>query len=304
MHENKYVIITKEEYDSLCSALLSQGLDKGLFVEYESIYSYLKEMLDLNKNKTVDDSISSQIKLTYLFALRWGMLSLAVGKKTNLCLYSFQALFAGISNTTLAIIKLAQDGLDYQASCLIRNLYELCFTMLAIIVDPIKREMFVKGSIEELSFETWKKYFTFKKLDNTIHNYEKRISMAFDNDEFLKNWRRKHYQNFSSYVHNDFLSLFCYGYSLPSDDEDIMNINLFGTYSTRIDIISANTNALLWYTDIVFSKLLTDKEIDLKKDFFVCEGEDKNLWNTSSFVGILSTQYYMFLRNQEEEVEQ
>jgi hypothetical protein len=73
-----------------------------------------------------------------------------------------------------------------------------------------------------------------------------------------------------------------------------------GVISSRVDSITGNINALLWYTELVFIRLLTDKTVDLKKEE-LCKAKDgQDFWNLASFVGILSKKYYIQVRENEE----
>ena len=294
-------MITFEEYSRICEDIKRDGFNTSFIVDYDCIKEKWEEMIDINENKMqYADFNSKNLILSYLFALRWGITSLAVADKDNdRYMMAFQGLFSTISNTIISIIKLAIDGLDYQAFILIRNLYELCFTLLAIIIDPIKRKVLVDGSIAEDEYNTWKKNFTFKHLDATIRTYENRIS-DIESDSFLNTWRKNSYSKFSSYAHNDFVSFFLYGFALPVDDTDKLELNLWGVISSRVDSITGNINALLWYTELVFIRLLTDKTVDLKKEE-LCKAKDgQDFWNLASFVGILSKKYYIQVRENEE----
>jgi hypothetical protein len=224
-------MITFEEYSRICEDIKRDGFKTSFIVDYDCIKEKWEEMIDINENKMqYADFNSKNLILSYLFALRWGITSLAVADKDNdRYMMAFQGLFSTISNTIISIIKLAIDGLDYQAFILIRNLYELCFTLLAIIIDPIKRKVLVDGSIAEDEYNTWKKNFTFKHLDATIRTYENRIS-DIESDSFLNTWRKNSYSKFSSYAHNDFVSFFLYGFALPVDDTDKLELNLWGSF--------------------------------------------------------------------------
>lgn len=294
-------MITKERYSQLCNILLDEGFDKSYIIDLKDIEEKWKEMLDINMNKSRTANLDlDNLNISFLFSLRWGISAIVTNYNNSEFTHvkmAFHGLFLSISNTILAVIKLAIDGLDYQASVLIRNLYELCFTMLSVIIDPVKRKALVDGSISGNERDTWSKHFRFRKLNETIRNYEKKISLELDS--LLYTRRQEFYGAFSSYAHNDFLSFFLYGHALPKRDDDIVRMNLWGNYSSRLDSITGNMNSLLWYTEMVFSRLLVDKEIDLKKEFFCTEKSDKDLWNLASFIGILAKHYYFQIGKEE-----
>lgn len=288
-------MFSKETYDELCSAIIKKGVPSDFIEDYESIVGNLNEMLNINRKEVLDDNALSELDLSYLFSLRWGVATLAVssGFEGNFTLEAFRGLFLSIANTIFAIIKLAQDGFDYQATILIRNLYELCFTMLAIIIEPIKREAFVEGSRDEKAYETWRKHFTFNNLDKTIREYEEKIKNSIELDEFLIVWRKNNYKSFSNYVHNDFTSLYLYGHKLSNDEN--LQMNLWGEQATRIDIILGNMNSVLWYTELLFRKLMVDKAIDINNEYFVVNEEGHDFWNFASFTGFLAEECFFKL---------
>lgn len=101
--------------------------------------------------------------------------------------------------------------------------------MLAIIIDPLKRKALFEGSIAGNEYDNWRKFFAFKHLDKTIHNYENKVA-DIEKDSFMNLWRRDYYSNFSSYVHNDFLSFLCYGVALPQENNQELKLNMWGHY--------------------------------------------------------------------------
>ena len=70
----------------------------------------------------------------------------------------FRSFFMQISNTIIAIIRLAEQGFDYQAISLIRNTVEL-FMMLIVISDSTKVREKVKNTKNANSADAlWKQY--------------------------------------------------------------------------------------------------------------------------------------------------
>ena len=89
------------------------------------------------------------ICVAHMLALHYAVLALGVDcdDSTERCLYS--GLFLTISNTIVAIIKLAEDGLDYQAMSLVRNLFELYMTLIIVTDSPEKRTAFISAHESE-----------------------------------------------------------------------------------------------------------------------------------------------------------
>jgi hypothetical protein len=282
-------MIFKEKYTEFCKEMLESGFDKSNIVDYEKLKEYWDEMFYFNNNKFQKPNIESEeLQLSYLFSLRWGSTSLCTSNKILLPL-SFSILFSSISNTIFSIIKLAIDGFDSQANILIRNLHELCFTMLSIIIDPIKRNAFIDCS-KDNEYKKWNTYFRFKELNKTINDY---LNKNNRNDLFLNTWMKNYYSNFSSYVHNDFFSIFLNNYAFTKNKNDFCNLNLWGSYASRTDIITSNINSILWFTESMFERLLTDKCINFYNNKELLIINNKEIWNLSMFVGLFTKKYYM-----------
>lgn len=297
-------MITLEIYSEICEKMLKDGFPSSHIIDYKVIEEKWGEMVNLNKEKLRFNNINSDnLVLSNLFALRWGITSLAISNSDNdQYAMLFGGLFATIANTIFAVNKLAIDGFDYQASSLIRSLYEQCFMLLSIIIEPEKRNALIDSAANDDEYNTWRKHFSFKHLDRTIQCYENKIS-EIEPTSFLNTWRKRNYSTFSSYVHNDYASFLLYGLALPDNDQEELQLNLWGSYSTRTDIITGNANALLWYTELLFMKLLTDKDIDIKPEILYKADGDKRLWNLASFLGLFAKEYYMQIREVDESIE-
>lgn len=292
-------MISEKIYNLLCDRIKNKykNIIEDYVVDYEVLKSYIAEMLKSTPEKLKIENDFSYVDLAYLFSLRWGLTALAIGNtEADFSIQVFFELFQGISNTALSIIKLAQDGFDYQASVLIRSLYEMCFTLLAIVIDPIKRDAF-RNCSEEKEYIIWKEYFRFPLLQKTVCEYIESLSGENSEEDFLREWIKGAYKKFSSYVHNDFLTLFAYNKSLSTDDSLIPN--LWGFESTRIEIICGNISALLWFTELTFDKLQSDRLIDVNKEFFNIQTDNYEYWNVASFIGFLSAEYYLMIPSNE-----
>lgn len=295
-------MISKERYDYLCEHLLTCGVPEKELFSIDIIEKYLQEMFDINKNKSeFFECESESLTISYLFALRWGILSLGIPEeKMNPTTMAVRSFFVAISNTTFAIIKLALDGMDYQASILTRSLYELCMTMLAIIIEPDKRTALIKGAEPKDSYNIWNQHFRFKNLDRIITKYEKKVS-KIDFEYELYSWRKDNYSEFSTYVHNNYLPLLLSGYAQPKiGDGEMLKFNLWGNFASRVNIITENINTILWYTELLFERLLSDENIDMNPTWYYKDDESKEMWKLTMFIGILTKEYYMKFRLEEE----
>lgn len=293
-------MISKEKYNRLCKRLINCGVPEEEIVDIDIVEEYLQEMFDINKNKAeFFDGKSENLIISYLFALRWGILSLGIPKENiNSTIMAVRSFFIAISNTILAIVKLALDGLDYQASILIRSIYELCITMLAIIIEPDKRTELIKGAEPKDSYNVWNQHFRFKHLNKIIIRYEKKV-LKSDFEYELSSWRRKNYNEFSTYVHNNYLPLVLSAYAEGKDSE-ILELNLWGSLASRVDKLCKNINTILWYSELMFEKLLVDENIDMKSSWYYKDSDSKEMWKLATFIGVLAKEYYMQVRLEEE----
>lgn len=296
-------MLTFETYNHICKKMLLDGFPPSFVEDYDSIKESWCAMIDTNENKLSSANLESDpLTLSYLFALRWGIASLTTSDEDNKYMLIFQGLFSTISNTIFAINKLAIDGFDYQATSLIRNLYEQCFMLLAVIIDSKKRKALFDSAASEDEYNAWKKHFSFKHLNHTLQCYENKIAVL-EPDSFLNTWRKRNYSSFSSYVHNDFSSFLLYGFALPNSDSDELHVNLWGARSTRTDMIAGNVNSLLWYTELLFARLLVDKDIDITCKTFCKTDTDIEFWNCASFIGQFAIKYNMQITKDEEQAE-
>ena len=77
-------MITFEEYSRICEDIKRDGFNTSFIVDYDCIKEKWEEMIDINENKMqYADFNSKNLILSYLFALRWGITSLAVADKDN-----------------------------------------------------------------------------------------------------------------------------------------------------------------------------------------------------------------------------
>lgn len=169
-------MLREELYTSFNEKILLES-SSTYVVKYVDLREIFDEFIDMNKNKekyaNLDDDY---VQLGYLFSMTWGMRSLAVSKRKDGNLI-WQSLFGTIANSSLAIIKLSTDGLDYQANILLRNLYELCFTLLNIMIDKEKRIALFESGKNANAIDVWRKYFKSSKLGKTLEEYETRINL-------------------------------------------------------------------------------------------------------------------------------
>jgi hypothetical protein len=92
-------MLTLEEYNRLCTELLSNRFDPSYIIDYDSIKNKWDEMMDININKSqTHDYNSKNLRLSYLFWLRWGITALATSNRVDEFPLVFGSIFSSISN--------------------------------------------------------------------------------------------------------------------------------------------------------------------------------------------------------------
>lgn len=194
------------------------------------------------------------------------------------------SLLTNISNDILSVIDLVENGFEFQANILIRNLFELVYTFLVVLINKEKRIKYFDSARLENEYVIWNQNFRMSKLNDELLKYEKTI---FDKEfaEELKIKRTKSYQEYSSYSHNDYIRC-CLGCYSPdrihySDEEPILRYNLWGVYNYDAKKILSSLNYLMWMSFMYFRDIITKSEY-FKKDNYI--SEDNYVWWNNGFM--------------------
>ncbi|MBR6658127.1 MAG: hypothetical protein IKL18_08175 [Oscillospiraceae bacterium] len=223
--------------------------------------SFFLESLD--KKISGDNAYKESIYIK-LIALRYFLFTLTFSKNESYFLL-LQSLTAQISNTIIAVLKLANDGLDFQALSLTRNLMELYMILMVIIESPEKCIDFQKAIDTENARKVWHKYFNkkhFLQMIESCANYDSNVK------EYCKEWVNKTYAELSSFAHNDFLKALCFSYAIGNND--VHPINLWGEYVSRKEYIYKNLIMVIGPADTLITAMLNDNKIDvnIRKQFY------------------------------------
>lgn len=290
--DDKAVFFT-DEYDKLVKGLLFTEPP----LECSDIPAIWQSILDINKEKRVFGDEKTEISmLSRMYIIEFFYYSAAVGhSKEHLKIQMLlQGLLTNIANTAFSVYKLAYDGLSYQAKVLNRNLYELCMTLLNVMVDKEKRMALFESVSKENKYETWRKYFSAKKLKATMLEYEKKLGGDFSED-----WHERTYKHLSAYVHNDFINCFFSSMSNPTGEDEELKINYAGNFADRVEELLNEMNAILFYTGMNFLKMLIDDDLDIRKEH-LCANDSSNsnakdFWDQASFLELWNRECYLKL---------
>ena len=275
-------MLLKERYEYLNSKI---NLDKEFIVPYETIMDYYNQMNDIMDNPEIwQEANEDVLNIAELYNLYYGIMSFSIEPKEEDKNFKIKALYSSIfvtiANSITAVIYLAENGLDYQANVINRQLFEICMLLLNVMIDENKEKILTDTEMTEGNMKIWRKYFFPKELNDTIENYEKAD---------LTDWRKRQYSFYSNYSHNDFLSFLFFSFSSPKNEKDKLFNNVWGGYISRVNTILENMISFLWYTSKAFMKLLVDKDIHISKETLRTEEE---LWKFSIYTGILLDRYY------------
>lgn len=275
-------MLLKERYEYLNSKI---NLDKEFIVPYETIMDYYNQMNDIMDNPEIwQEANEDVLNIAELYNLYYGIMSFSIEPKEEDKNFKIKALYSSIfvtiANSITAVIYLAENGLDYQANVINRQLFEICMLLLNVMIDENKEKILTDTEMTEGNMKIWRKYFSPKELNDTIENYEKAD---------LTDWRKRQYSFYSNYSHNDFLSFLFFSFSSPKNEKDKLFNNVWGGYISRVNTILENKISFLWYTSKAFMKLLVDKDIHISKETLRTEEE---LWKFSIYTGILLDRYY------------
>ena len=275
-------MLLKERYEYLNSKI---NLDKEFIVPYETIMDYYNQMNDIMDNPEIwQEANEDVLNIAELYNLYYGIMSFSIEPKEEDKNFKIKALYSSIfvtiANSITAVIYLAENGLDYQANVINRQLFEICMLLLNVMIDENKEKILTDTEMTEGNMKIWRKYISPKELNDTIENYEKAD---------LTDWRKRQYSFYSNYSHNDFLSFLFFSFSSPKNEKDKLFNNVWGGYISRVNTILENMISFLWYTSKAFMKLLVDKDIHISKETLRTEEE---LWKFSIYTGILLDRYY------------
>lgn len=203
-------------------------------------------------------------------AIRYLHLALMIDSHKSRDGFLLSCLVQSISDTIISIIKLAEDGLEYQAFVMIRTLFELFMTLLIVVESPEKREIYRSAQTPEESYKVWRTDFTKAKFINMLESYSGDYPDLF---EPAKVWVTEAYGFLSSFVHNDSLNVMFY--TKPCfNEEGISPCSMWGQHVTRKGEIFSRLVEVIAPCDMLFFSMLKDPKIDVSMKTLLVKEED------------------------------
>ena len=218
-----------------------------------------------------------------LIALKTLIFSISIPKDSGTDFFLISSLFTHISNTIVAILKLVDDGLDYQAFSLLRNLTELYMTLLTVVESPQKRLEYEQASDPESSRKVWHKFFNKKHFIQMLDMY---LSHNAEAKEACKFWIEVIYSELSSYAHNDYLHAICYTFSIG--ENEFNPINLWGENVSRRKMIYQRLVQVIAPFEMLLREMLRDDNIDINFDALFEDTDKPEVLGTKLFQQLIS----------------
>ncbi len=297
-------MINEENFERLTTSLDKNAKEH---LSYERLVSLWNDYCDVASLSP--DEISAEksdfVTIAHYYSIAWGLCCLSISsnssnEKADSFAYTIQSMTAAIANNTQSIMLLLHRGLHYQASILARNQYELCFSLLNILIDPIKRNAFLSSCKNNNATNVWRKYFSIKQLNSTLSAFESNLAQSGELG-FLGQWRREGYVHHSSAVHNSYLALIA-SHFVPKEsfEDNQLSLSLWGTYRSFIEKDRAHKlDDLLLYTDKVFHWVFSPDHGHINiRDYCAADGFDN--WNLSLSLFLFIEAYFLETKMTEE----
>lgn len=284
----------KKEYDEIDKEVLKRKNEK--ISSYRGLKSLYRQMKRQKPKSTKHYKKDKEIAQWYALAIGLLALSININEEKETEEYQLDStvyfsLLTNISNDIFSIIKLVDNGLEFQANIIMRNLIELLYTLLVVLINKEKRKEYYNSGRLQNSYEVWNKNFKMSKLNEELFTYETKVfeeGLAGENSEILdeefrknlKNMRRNIYKHYSSYIHNDYIScvLSCYSPKIhKSSKEPELNYNLWGAYNYMGQSILDSLNRNMMMTMLYFKKIISKDECF--RNYKYISEKNHFLWN-------------------------
>lgn len=295
----------KSDYDSIYKKIYK---NKSETEPGNEIFSYreIKEFFDNMGNLKPRNKIiyKKEREIAQLYAISIGFIALAIYLSDDDIKEEYKhdstvyfSLLTNISNDILGIVTLVDNGFEFQAKILFRNLMELVYTFLIMIINNQKRKEYFDSGRLENAYAIWQKNLKMSKLNEELSNYE---NIVFD-DELQKEMKEKRtelYKYYSSFVHNDFIYTFISCFSFNKKTEDL-NYNLWGTYNYGGKDILESLNILIWIYLMYFKNIIAKTDYFNRNNYIT--KENFIYWNSGFMILLmLENELKRIMKNKDE----
>lgn len=289
--------MNEETYNKLLKQIKKkENLEINMsYEEYASYIKMLKEKIKYN-DEVYNQSRENQIlfSLTEIATLVWGLFSFATinylkNKDDSYIGIIFHSMTTQISNNLLAILILCNNSLDMQSGIMVRSTYELCYTLLVVLLNKEKRKKYIYAGQTGKEMKIWNEEFKFNQLNEELKQYETKITK---NNKYIKkvlsSHRKSIYRHYSEYTHCSFLS--CWINSYEYNENSNAYYNIWGDKSSRVKKYLVTICELNLLTFFNLFKIM-EENIEIQK----CIGEteiSKELGKHAGYMFFIFKEYY------------
>lgn len=271
--------MTKEQFDLLYKFVIDKH-SIAFSLNEKNADEYLELLNEWTSFCNQYDDDKYLVDAVLLYCMFWGIITFSSLQeckenddvKTRMCIAT---LSNTITNNILSIYRLYVSNLEYQAGIIVRNTVELCFQLIVIIIDCEKRKAYMEADTEVDEYQTWRRFFTVKKMNERIIQYEDETKTS-EELSFLIKWRENLYSFYSSFAHNSYSTALAYFY-IPLDiKSDQLFPNIWGFNGKSVSCVLREMADLIFWTSIMFyNTYVTSREketinpiIDTSSDFW------------------------------------
>lgn len=211
----------------------------------DEIGNLLKERVTESR-KEAKEYISKELSVAFLGVKTLGTLSLCINSEKNGSdpikknwagdnkpnpNFVFQQLVVQLTNYSLSVIHLIEVGLDSSAKPIVRSIHELSLLIIVLLIDKERINLFTQDLDRANEREIWRQYFSFKKINTVLKEFEDSLKLPEEIKKKLEEVRMNVYSDYSQSIHNSYVSSILGSLSLSHEDSEDLNLNLFGKYS-------------------------------------------------------------------------
>lgn len=168
-----------------------------------------------------------------------------------------QSLVLQVTNYSLAVVRLVEDGLDNAARCILRALNELSCQLLVLMSDHDQMAAYVKSINPQESKQIWYELFAKKgRLRKNLEKLEQTLGMPSDLTNELRLMREDFNSTHSQAVHHSFASTVILAYSGDFENTESLHFSLLGKSTTASKHTLETLNTILFYTLLMFFAIL------------------------------------------------
>lgn len=267
-------------------------------MKYEEIEYDIKQLME--KQYIEEGEYKGAKELAQIYSLRWGTLFYAFNLydrdkqeilKRKLV---YRSLLSSIVSNIMAIINLSENGLRFQVNIIMRNMYELCFLFLALILDKDVCLKYFETKNNTNEYEVWHESLKIRNISKVLYEYEKKSKIEIS--PMVHKLRKLSYHEYSRYVHNSFDKCFENSY-LRDNETKKFYWDLWGRSNINVKGDLKSLNVLMWVIDDYFKKIFFDDKIFDKDVFF--NKENVEAWIETINMSLLTNE--LFVENYKKE---